>query len=241
MPHRPHPLHCFLPPHMLENVARNGNARQRGRALRTMALDQSLRAARLQNMPSGAPTRRRPDVLALVPAGQPRRTIYTAGSTEDLPGTLVRSEGGSATGDAATDEAYDGLGATYELYWEVYERNSIDDEGLALDGIVHYGQDYDNAFWDGRRMIFGDGDGELFLRFTIAVDIIGHELTHGVTEDEAQLYYWQQPGALNESMSDVFGSLVKQFGLKQKADEADWLIGAGLLAPKVKGVALRSM
>jgi Zn-dependent metalloprotease len=90
-------------------------------------------------------------------------------------------------------------------------------------------------------MVFGDGDGQLFTRFTISVDVIGHELTHGVTEDEAQLVYQNQSGALNESVSDVFGSLVKQYLKGQTADEADWLIGEGLLAKGVQGRALRDM
>jgi Zn-dependent metalloprotease len=91
-------------------------------------------------------------------------------------------------------------------------------------------------------MVFGDGDGQLFNRFTISTDVIGHELTHGVTEHEAQLIYAFQSGALNESMSDVFGSIVKQFMLgKQSAGDADWLIGQGLLTSNVNGVALRSM
>lgn len=90
-------------------------------------------------------------------------------------------------------------------------------------------------------MVFGDGDGEIFLDFTIPVDVIGHELTHGVTQYTANLTYFGQPGALNESMSDVFGSLIKQYTLGQTAADADWLIGAGLLAPRVTGKALRSM
>jgi Zn-dependent metalloprotease len=90
-------------------------------------------------------------------------------------------------------------------------------------------------------MVFGDGDGELFNRFTIALDVIGHELAHGVTEDEAQLVYFYQAGAINESLSDVFGSLVKQYARKQAAEDADWLIGAGLFTSRVRGVALRSM
>jgi Zn-dependent metalloprotease len=92
-------------------------------------------------------------------------------------------------------------------------------------------------------MIFGDGDGRLFNRFTIAVDVIGHELTHGVTGHTANLDYNGQPGALNESVSDVFGSMVKQYAAspRQSSAQADWLIGAGLLMPSVKGVALRSM
>ena len=146
-----------------------------------------------------------------------------------------------SSGDVAVDEAYDGLGATFDFFWESYQRNSIDDQGLPLDGTVHFGRNYDNAFWNGERMVFGDGDGKLFNRFTISLDVIGHELTHGVTQDEAQLAYYGQPGALNESLSDVFGSLVKQYKLGQTAAKADWLIGAGLLAAGVKGVALRSM
>jgi len=112
---------------------------------------------------------------------------------------------------------------------------------MRLDSSVHYGEGYNNAFWNGTQMVYGDGDGQIFNRFTISLDVIGHELTHGVTQYEAALEYQDQPGALNESMSDVFGSLVKQYALKQTAEKADWLIGAGLLTRKIKGVALRSM
>jgi Zn-dependent metalloprotease len=90
-------------------------------------------------------------------------------------------------------------------------------------------------------MVYGDGDGVIFNRFTISADVIGHELTHGVTQYSAGLQYEGQSGALNESMSDVFGSLVKQYKLKQTADKADWLIGQGLLAKGIHGVALRSL
>jgi Zn-dependent metalloprotease len=141
----------------------------------------------------------------------------------------------------AVNEAFDGLTDTWNFFWNVYGRNSIDDEGMALDATVHFGNRYNNAFWNSQQMVFGDGDGRLFNRFTIALDIIGHELGHGVTEDEAGLAYLFQPGALNESMSDVFGSLVKQSRGNQTADAADWLIGEGLLAAGVQGVALRSM
>jgi Zn-dependent metalloprotease len=153
----------------------------------------------------------------------------------------VRTEGDASSGDPAVDEAYDGLGATYALYLDAYGRRSVDDADLPLPATVHYGRDYDNAFWNGERMVFGDGDGELFQRFTIAVDVIGHELTHAVTEQTAGLAYQGQSGALNESVSDVFGSLVKQRALGQDAAAADWLIGAGLFTEQVQGVALRSM
>jgi Zn-dependent metalloprotease len=175
------------------------------------------------------------------------RVVYDAENGSTLPGTKVRGEGDPASGDVAVDEAFDGSGATYDLYKEIYGRNSIDDRGMRLDSTVHYQTGYDNAFWNGQQMVYGDGDEDLpepdrlFNRFTIAIDIIAHELTHGVTQHEAGLVYRNQPGALNESMSDVFGSLVKQRTLGQTARDADWLIGAGLLTANVNGQGLRSM
>ncbi|WP_076814891.1 M4 family metallopeptidase [Pseudofrankia asymbiotica] len=231
---------CALPPNILERIIRNGTEEQRDWALGTLSLDTTNRMVRLQTAQiAAALPRRRPRPVPASPSA--RRTIADAQSTETLPGKTVRTEGQASVSDVAVNEAYDGLGATFDFYSAVFHRDSIDDEGLALLATVHYGDHYDNAFWNGEQMVFGDGDGELFNRFTISLDVIGHELTHGVTEDEAGLAYLNQAGALNESVSDVFGSLVKQYKLGQKAGDADWLIGEGLLAPGVQGVALRSM
>src|SRR5947207_15848414 len=95
--------------------------------------------------------------------------------------------------------------ATYDFYQNAYNRNSVDGRGLRLDSTVHYDQQFDNAFWDGRQMVYGDGDRVLFDRFTKCIDVVGHELTHGVTQYTAGLSYHGQSGALNESISDVFG------------------------------------
>jgi Zn-dependent metalloprotease len=218
---------------------KNGSDDQRRAAAQTLRSAAAMRIAR-----AAAHERLR----ALAPAastGAPhkKRVIFNAAHTEKIPGARARAEGQGPTGDAAVDEAYEGLGATFDLYWDVWKRDSVDGAGMELDATVHYGKDYDNAYWNGERMIFGDGDGRLFNRFTIAVDVIGHELTHGVTGHTANLDYNGQSGALNESVSDVFGSLVKQYAAspRQSAAQADWLIGEGLLLPGVKGVALRSM
>jgi Zn-dependent metalloprotease len=236
---RPHSIFCILPPYILRAIAQNGAPPQRAQALQTLAADQTFRSLReSQALPPATVLR---GLTATVDEGQKQRTIYNTRHRQNLPGDVVRGEGGPSTGDPAVDEAYDGLGATFDFYWQAYERHSIDDHGLPLNGTVHFGQGYDNAFWDGQRMVFGDGDGNLFNRFTISLDVIGHELTHGVTQNEAQLMYSFQSGALNESISDVFGSLVKQRVLNQTAEQADWLIGAGLFTAKVTGVALRSM
>ncbi|MFP7833725.1 M4 family metallopeptidase [Marisediminicola sp. LYQ134] len=174
-------------------------------------------------------------------AERPDRTISDAQNAETLPGVVVRREGDSETDDVAVTEAYDGFGHTHALFADVFGRASIDDAGFPLDGTVHFGRDYDNAFWDGERMVFGDGDGIVFRRFTASLSVIGHELAHGVIEFTAGLIYRGQSGALNESIADVFGALVEQRVLGQDADEASWLIGAGLFTDRVQGAALRSM
>ncbi len=225
------PICCIIPPHMTDHIIKHGDDTMRGWAMETMRTSERFRGKR-EVMGNFA---------IAVSAGQKRRTIYDAGNAETLPGKLVRGEDSDASEDIAVNEAYDGAGTTYDLYHDVFERNSVDDQGLRLDATVHYSAQYDNAFWNGNQMVYGDGDGRLFNRFTISIDVIGHELTHGVVQFEAGLIYQGESGALNESFADVFGSLVKQYSLKQTVDQADWLIGAGLLAPGVNGIALRSL
>ncbi len=234
MYHRLHSLQCIIPPHMLKNMYANGSATEKQAAVAAVVASAQLRGRR--QALSEASIQLNPAQVA----GKQRR-VYTASNGSTLPGTLVRDEGSAPVSDPAVNEAYDGAGSTYDLYWEVYQRNSLDGNGLRLNSTVHYEQSYDNAFWDGQQMVYGDGDGQLFNRFTISIDVIGHELTHGVTQYTSNLNYSNQSGALNESFSDIFGSLVKQRVRGQAAADADWLIGEGLFTPQVKGVALRSM
>nr|WP_196790959.1 M4 family metallopeptidase [Motilibacter aurantiacus] len=226
---------------MLEAIVRHGTPAQRDWAVGTLSLDTSFRTTRAQAQLVSAPSRSAAPVPARVTGIlTPRRTVYDA-STGSLPGRLARAEGAGPTGDASVDRAYDGLGETYGFYADLFDRDSIDDRGMPLVASVHVGDHWDNAQWDGEQMQFGDGDGELFGDFTASLDVIAHELTHGVTQFEAQLVYQGQSGALNESVSDVFGVLVKQRALGQTAEQADWLIGEDLLLPGVRGTALRSM
>lgn len=228
---RMHPICCIVPPHMLQEIVVNGDPGQRAWAFQTLTVSEQFRGRRLS---VGG-------INFAAPAGEKRRTIFDAQNGTNLPGKLVRGEGDPATDDEAVNEAYDGSGATYDFFYELFERNSIDDEGLRLDSTVHYSEKYDNAFWNGDQMVYGDGDGQIFERFTKSIDVIAHELTHGITQYEAALIYWGESGALNESMSDVFGSLVKQWLLKQTAQQADWIIGEGLFTPNVNGKGIRSM
>ena len=227
---------CFIvPPHMLQRLATSGDPALAETAGRTLRLTQSLVAFRAQ-LSTGAPS-----PAAAKREGR-RRQVFDCQGTTDLPGDPVRSETDTNPNrDRTVNEAFDNAGTTWDFYNKIFGRESVDDHGKTLVSSVHYGEKYDNAFWNGQQMVYGDGDGVIFRRFTTALDVIAHELTHGVTQFTAQLAYQDQSGALNESMSDVFGSMVKQWALGQSVDQADWLIGAAIMAPGFKGRALRDM
>ncbi|MEV5970031.1 M4 family metallopeptidase [Streptomyces sp. NPDC051921] len=227
----------IVPPHILERLAQSENPAYAEAARRTLAVDTTQRTER--RLRAEAPETR---TTAGRASDEPQRTIYDVRNGTVLPGTQVRAEGEADVSDVTVNRAYAGLGATFELFLKAFDHSSVDGNGLPLLASVHFDEKYDNAFWNGEQMVFGDGDGELFLDFTIPLDVIGHELAHGFTQYTANFAYFGQSGALNESVSDVFGSLVKQHARGQSADEADWLIGEGLLGPAIdRGVALRSM
>ncbi|MFC7622506.1 protealysin inhibitor emfourin [Microlunatus sp. GCM10028923] len=239
----PGPYPSIVPPYLIARLRHHPDAHVAESARRTLDLDTGVRRLRPTATP---PPDRRPVAVAAEEADTeatagPQRVISDAERGDVVPGRTVRSEGDPAVDDPAVNEAYDGLGTTWQLFHDAFGRDSLDDAGLPLRASVHYLQDWDNAQWDGQRMLFGDGDGTVFNRFTLALDVIAHELAHGVTQYTANLAYYGQSGALNESVSDVFGALAKQFAAGQPADQADWLIGAGLFTDQVQGTALRSM
>ncbi|MFC8302864.1 M4 family metallopeptidase [Specibacter sp. NPDC057265] len=235
----------IAPPDLLGRLALDGDPEQREAAVRALATSAAMRSQRAVigrlnrqlNVNIGA-------MVGFDVAPDRRLTVYdnqNKGRTF-LPGVRARDWGQPPVADEAVNQAYDGSSATYEFYRQVYQRNSLDGAGLELVSSVHYGVAFDNAFWDGAQMVYGDGSGRIFQvgGLTRSLDVIAHELTHGVTEFTAGLVYSKQSGALNESFSDVFGSLVKQYSLKQEAADASWLIGEGILVPGL-GTALRSM
>ncbi|MGD9681713.1 MAG: M4 family metallopeptidase [Candidatus Obscuribacterales bacterium] len=169
-----------------------------------------------------------------------QRKIYDAQNRRTLPGTRARFEGDAATGDAIVDAAYEFHGDTLIFVKEVMGRNSIDNQGMNLLGTVHYGVDYDNAFWNSRQMVYGDGDKVIFVTF-VRPTVVGHELFHGITEHTSGLEYQDQSGALNESLSDVGGVLVRQYKARLSADKDSWLLGTGLFAKGINARALRDM
>lgn len=165
----------IVPPYLLEALATSGEPHLEQRARETLRLDR-LRyedhAREHALRPDGTPVSRRANRAT---TEAPNRVVHDAAGGTDLPGTKVRGEGDPASDDTAVNEAYDGLGATWDLWNAAYGRNSLDDKGLGLVATVHYGKDYDNAFWDGSQMVFGDGDGVVLLGFTRSLDVIGHE------------------------------------------------------------------
>src|SRR3954471_17414403 len=220
----------FVPPYLLERIAASSSDAADHCRL-TLARDQELRAGRA-TAPTTVPT---------PAAGQPAWVVHTAHNGSTLPGDVVRSAGEPASGDAAVDESADGTTEVLAMYADVFSRSSYDGNGAQVVVTVHYERDYDNAFWDGSQLVFGDGDGKVFGSFTEPVDVLGHEFTHAVTQFTAALTYQDQSGALNESVSDCFGMCLKQRLLGQTAGQADWLVGQGIFLPGINARALRDM
>ena len=202
---------------------------QRQDFVNTLKIDAELRLLREQ-------ATRLSRVASLVaPAGlgpvaaSPAITIYDCHGIPTLPGSPVAKPAASV--DATVGRVYAETVSAADFYAQVFGRNSIDDAGMTIASSVHYGSHYNNAFWDGFQMAYGDGDGSIFLDFSKASDVIGHELTHGVTQHSLQLGYAGEPGGLNESLSDCFGSMFRQWQAKQDVSRADWLIGKDIMGP----------
>lgn len=162
-------------------------------------------------------------------AGPPAITVYDCRHATTLPGVPVTPAGKSADGTVL--RAFEESMAVADFYRTVFDRNSVDDAGKTLMSSVHFGIGYNNAFWNGNQMTYGDGDGQIFVDFTRSTDVIGHELTHGVTQFSAQFGYSDEAGGLNESISDVFGSMFRQWRARQTVTQADWLIGRDVMGP----------
>lgn len=230
------PLHCFVPPHVLDHLVNSDNPEVRNIAVETIKAASAVRAVRttLTRMPMMAAT---PS-----PQGTKHRLVYDLRQNRyfPLPGFFVRGEGSNPVNDDAVNEAYDYSGITYDFYKENFDRNSLDNKGMTLISSVHYGKNINNAFFNGEQMLYGDGDGQVFIRFTKALDVVAHELTHGVIMHESNLEYLNESGALNEHFADAMSALVKQWHLKQTVEEADWLMGDGVIAPNLGVKSIRT-
>ena len=227
---------CFIiPPHYFEHKIKEGSPEQRDRAIYTLKITQLIRGQRMAL--AGVQT------LAASASTEMRREVYNMNRSQtqtELPGRLIRQEGGADTGDEDGDNAYNNTGSVYKFYKEVFNRNSLDNRGMTMVSSIHFAKDFDNAFWNGRQMVYGDGDDVDFKKhkLTELLDVTGHEMTHGVTNHSSNLDYVGESGGLNESMSDCFGIMILQWAHDQTVNDAHWLIGEGLMTD---GKALRSM
>ncbi|WP_090917602.1 MULTISPECIES: M4 family metallopeptidase [unclassified Bacillus (in: firmicutes)] len=164
---------------------------------------------------------------------------YDGKNRTTLPGTLWTDVDNifNASRDAAAVDAHYYAGVTYDYYKNTFNRNSYNDAGAPLKSTVHYKSGYNNAFWNGSQMVYGDGDGYTFVPLSGSLDVVGHELTHAVTEYSSNLVYQDESGALNEAISDIFGTLIEYADNRNP----DWEIGEDIYTPGTAGDALRSM
>lgn len=170
------------------------------------------------------------------------RKIYDAQNGDARPGTLVLEEGQPPSDDPQVQAAFDGLGTFWRCYAGLFGRDSYDGEGGVLQATVHYGQSYANAFWDpeAHAMVFGDGDGQEAGPLVDALDVLVHEVTHGVVSESADLRYENESGALNEGMADIMGAVCEAWD-RGGVDGDTWKVGEAIWTPAVDGDALRYM
>lgn len=164
-------------------------------------------------------------------AAPPLILVNNCNNGTTLPGMPVANPGASP--DGTIKRAHDETKNVAKFYQTVFGRNSVDNNGKNLGSSVHFSVNYNNAFWNGNHMTYGDGDGNIFIDFTKSNDVIAHEITHGVTQFTGQYVYSNESGGLNESMSDVFGSMYRQWSANQTVSQADWRIGSGCMGPGV--------
>lgn len=169
-----------------------------------------------------------------------KRTVYNLKNRTTLSqATLARSEGGAASTDAVVNSNYDLLGTVYDCYSSLFGRDSINGAGSTLKSYVHYSKNYNNAYWDGTEMVYGDGDGSTFSNLANSLDVTAHELTHGVTSFESNLTYSGESGGLNESLSDIFGNVCEWFRDGKVVSANTWKVGEDVFTPSKAGDALR--
>ena len=235
--HHRNPFHCIMPPYMSDKLGKlSGNKEAKA--------DSQFRQKR-QLLATIAPAKKKGNMTTAgtKPVGKIYREVYDAGQMPLALGKLIWKEGQkNIPKDKDARNVISGAGNVWGFYKKIFNRNSINNHDLPLIQTIRYRENpqepFYNAFWDGEQMFYGTGDPKYTNSFTTDLDIIGHELTHGVIDFEAQLAYENQSGALNESYADVFGSLVKQWAHNTPARKADWLIGSNVLKGKN---ALRSM
>ena len=141
--------------------------------------------------------------------------------------------------DTDAIDVYYALSLAYDLYKNIFGRDSIDNKGKSLSALIHYPQN--NTFFDGVNFIYGEGDGQITRKFTQAIDLSGRLFTYAVNQYDCNLRVEGEPGVIGIHLADVFGSLLKQYEMNQQSDEANWLVGEGIYTDKIKGKALRSL
>lgn len=224
--------HCFcaiVPPELLKELAK------RGSEACSHTLSDISRIMEKRNLISKMPLIRQQET------GNGERLVYDSKNQNLQRHELVLKEGDPASADPAANDAYNLSGYVREYFKTSFALNSIDNKGMQIISNIHFQLNYNNAFWDGDEMTYGDGDLSLFKNFAAAPDVVAHEITHGVTQFLSNLEYYSQPGALNEHFSDVFGTIIKQRYLGQDIHSADWLIGDLVITENFPGKALRSM
>jgi Zn-dependent metalloprotease len=234
--HNRNPVHCFLPPYMVAKLKKNKDHEVSENAKRNSELSKKLRYVRKYI------TSRKADMQEMflenpvnLGANSPDIEICNSNHTQNTPGDTMNN----AVGDADFVNVKKNLEIAWKFYFDVFARNSFNNKGARIISSIHFSNQFNNAHWDGKQLVFGDGDGINFKSFTLDIDLVGHEFTHGVSPVKTPLDYMGQSGALVESFSDVMGILVKHRSMNLDVKQSNWLMGENVLMNN--GFAIRSL
>jgi Zn-dependent metalloprotease len=231
-----HTMCNFVGNDLLKRIIDEGPQELRKAAVQNLEVSNGLRNIRK--------TRAGMYAMFISAGSQKRREVYDmkqSANTDELPGQgpISTENQGSLPNDEDANKAFDGSGHTFDFYKEIFQRTSIDNKGMVLISCVRFGENYGNAFWTNKYMVYGEGGDGFFRRGRMSdLSVCAHELTHGVTDYEANLNYYDEAGGLNEGMSDIFASMCEQWVNKETVKDAHWLIGKDMVE---NGTALRSM
>lgn len=225
----------FIPNYLLKKLAERGNDNAEKTLIKTKEVQNIIEEQKKNNLIR--------DITKLNKERFSMRWIYDSEGTKRFKNKLVRKEGDSPILDEIANISYDFCAKARDYLKNNLGRNSIDNRGMDIICNIHFGHQYNNAIWvEGiNQLSIGDGDGSIFINLARSIDVVAHEIAHGVTQFVNDLEYEGQSGALNEHFSDVIGTAVQQFVKGENAKTADWLIGDEIVGPDFPGIALRSM
>lgn len=229
---------CYFVPKQISNKLKEKDKSMQ-KDVNTDQIDDSIRNIRKNFLKNPA---QRNSILAAMRkkvTHEEVRRLFDSHNTYNLSEEPILVDKQTHSAQPSTNSALQLSNLAYDFFHDKFGQESFDGKNTPIDMHINYGQKYNNAFYDGLQLVFGNGDGKYFATF-LTLDILMHELTHGVTDHQCGLIYENQPGALNEHISDTFAMCLIQRRARQRASQAAWIVGEGIFTSRINGKGIRT-